>query len=95
MTLPFVVLFICQINAAFAGAEPTYRTFRPTESSSAISNVPVDDHFPVISTNPSNRAPETDMRSTKNTVKRVPWGAASDDLAPIFALITPHSAECD
>jgi hypothetical protein len=48
MTLPFVVLFIRSTNAAFAVAEPTCRTFRPTESPWAISNVPVDDHFPVI-----------------------------------------------
>jgi hypothetical protein len=52
MTLPFVVFFIGVVfgmtNAAFAVAEPSSRTFRPTESSWAISNVPVDDHFPVI-----------------------------------------------
>jgi hypothetical protein len=47
MTLPFVVFFWL-INAAFAAAEPNFRTFQPTQLSRAISNVPVDDHFPVI-----------------------------------------------
>src|SRR5277367_5115735 len=89
MTLPFVVLFIRSTNAAFAVAEPTCRTFRPTESSLAISNVPVDDHLPVISTNPSKQLPETDMRSTTNTVARLPGGAAFEVLAPIFAFICP------
>jgi hypothetical protein len=72
MTLPFVVLFICLTNAAFAVAEPSSRTFQPAESSWAISNVPVDDHFPVISLNPANRVPKTDARSTRRTVERAP-----------------------
>jgi hypothetical protein len=72
MTLPFVVFFIRLTNAAFAVAEPTFRIFRPTESSWAISNVPVDDHFPVISLNPANRVQKTDTRSTGHTVQRPP-----------------------
>src|ERR1700704_1168052 len=86
MTLPFVVFFICLTNAAFAVAEPSSRTFQPAESSWAISNVPVDDHFPVISLNPANRVQRTDMRSTRDADERLPRGAAFDVLAPIFAL---------
>jgi hypothetical protein len=81
--------FSLSTNAAFAVAEPTHRTFQRAELSWAISNLPVDDHFPVISLNPANWVLKTGTRSTADIVERPPEGAALDILAPTFALIRP------
>src|SRR5271155_248551 len=87
MTLPFVYVFFCSTNAASAVAEPTFRTFRPSQLSGAISNVPVDDHFPVISRIRRRGVGKTDARSGNR--RRLPEGAASGILTPLFALIRP------